>query len=347
MFSRVPVCVATVAVGLAFVLDPRPAQAQNCTAAPLGLNTRPGLIGGACTPVAPAPAPRANGGRCQCVVALKTTERRIDARTGLYQECGAILGSPHYGHGSCPASSVNCDRGHSSPYGNWGVRTRNSTLVSVLEGEQLLSQSREEDCTQWPGTREGTCGPLSSRRPCAQWHTCNCDTLADFGGEPPPAFTSRGAAALAGFYVVNSASADCGELEGQSVNVRSLLEIYELDRDLSDLVDTLFVDTPVGLTCMGPFNCRGEATRTVTGQSRRLSADFAVEVRCAALPAPPPPPPPPGGGGCVDVPGGSCEACGCRGGCGAGLLCLADGLCHGTRRTELGLVIDACTGAGR
>ncbi|MEA2563060.1 MAG: hypothetical protein QOH06_4564 [Acidobacteriota bacterium] len=318
-------------------------EAQSCMAPPLSLNTRPGLIGGPCTPQAPAPNPRANGSFCQCVVALTTMERRVVARDGLYQECGAILFGPHYGHGKCPASSVNCDKGHSAPYGNWGVRVRNSTLVSELEGESIASQSREEDCSQWPGTKAGTCGPLSDRRPCAQWHTCNCDTLLDFGGEPPPAFVSKGAEALAGFYVVNSASAECGVVNGKSANIRSLLEVYELDKDDSDLVDSLFLDLPVTLSCTGPYLCQGEAARAVRGQMQRIEADFRVKVRCAGSPAPPPPPGGGGGGGCVDTPGGRCGTCGCRGGCGAGLMCLADGLCHGTRNTEAGLIFDECT----
>lgn len=330
---------STVLAGLAALLLGASIEAQPCMAPPLSLNTRPGLIGGPCTAQAPAPNPRTNGNACQCVVALTTTERRVVAREGLYQECPG-----HYGHGRCPASSTNCDSGHTAPYGNWGVRVRNSTLASALASETISSQSREEDCSQWPGTRAGSCGPAFSRRPCAQWHTCNCDTRLDFGNNPPPAFVSSGAAALAGFYVINSASAECGALNGQPSNIRSLLEIYELDSDFSDLIDSLFVDLPVTLSCTGPNLCQGEATRTVRGQMQRLEADFRVRVRCAS--SLPPPPPPGGGGGeggCVDTPGGRCGACGCRGGCAAGLTCLADGLCHGTRSTEGGLVLEECS----
>ena len=135
-------------------------------------------------------------------------------------------------------------------------------------------------------------------------------------------------------------------MNGKSANVRSLLEIYELDSDRSDLVDSLFVDLPVSLSCNGPHLCQGEATRTVNGQMQRIAADFRVKVRCTSSPGAPPPPPGGGGCGCVDVPGGRCGSCGCRGGCGAGLICLADGLCHGTRQTEIGIVFDECTGAG-
>ena len=154
-----------IVAGFVALLAGAMAEAQPCMTAPLSLNTRPGLIGGPCTLQAPPPNPRANGNRCQCVVALTTTERRVVARTGLYQECGAVFGGGHYGHPNCPASTANCDQGHSAPFGNWGVRARNSALASELDGETIESQSREEDCSQWPGTRAGTCGPIGQPAP--------------------------------------------------------------------------------------------------------------------------------------------------------------------------------------
>lgn len=320
----------------------KPTQCQN-----IGMNTGPGVVAatsfGECTDFAPLPDPESG---CQCVVSVRTRRREIvrpdENRPNdlLFQEC-----VEHHGHPGCPADPANkkCGDGrHSAPYGNWGVRVRNAQLPATnpLQSPTVARMSGLQDCQQWPGTVQKTCGT----EPCKQWHTCTCDqdlfTAGHFGNQPAAAFVSQDDA-LAGFFVVDSQSIACKPaLNLKDFTFQANLELFELDSDASDFITTVPVTGKVRMTCGTIAGCSGDQDN-VQLASNRVRAMARIEVRCDnRLEIGGDDDDDGGGGGPGDA--GLCEGCGANSFCSIGLQCLADGICH---RIPLGEQVDECIGA--